>query len=332
METEHSNIESAPQDNDLGSMERGIARLLEAESQDQTEVPEEEQTQSAPTDDKEVIDDDQHESGDEFENEESEEVEDDQTEETEESDEETEETVDFVTEGLIEIDGESVDIDEVKLGYMRQSDYTKKTQAVAEQRKTAEDQTRNYESTLNALLTAAGADLSRFDNVNWEQAAVENPDQYKQAKAMYEQTKQTHDFIQAQATTHSEQISKKQDLEHKAKAGESLAVLKSTIPNWSNELYSSIGNYAESLGVDRKEFNTVTDHRLITALYKAQQYDQAKAKTTKKLKSTPKKTLSSTVAPESKKTRSTKASKESRQRLRTSGKMDDAVDALNKLF
>ena len=289
METEHSNNESAAQDNDLGSMERGIARLLEAESQDQTEVPEEEQTQSAPTDDKEVIDDDQHESGDEFENEESEEVEDDQTEETEESDEETEETVDFVTEGLIEIDGESVDIDEVKLGYMRQSDYTKKTQAVAEQRKTAEDQTRNYESTLNALLTAAGADLSRFDNVNWEQAAVENPDQYKQAKAMYEQTKQTHDFIQAQATTHNEQISKQKDSEHKAKAGESLAVLKSTIPNWSNELYSSIGNYAESLGVDRKEFNTVTDHRLITALYKAQQYDQAKAKTTKKLKSTPKK-------------------------------------------
>lgn len=330
MSTEESVTETSNED--LGSIDRGIARLLAMESQDQTEETEEEQAQSSPDDDREVVDEDQSESEEELETEETEEVENDETEETEESDEESEDAVEHITEGLIEIDGESVDVDEVKLGYMRQADYTKKTQAVAEQRKAAETLTQNYESTLNALLTAAGADLSRFDGVDWEQAAVENPDQYKQAKAVYEQTKQTHDFIQAQSQSHKQQMEKQIEQESKAKAQESLSVLKSTIPNWSNELYSSIGEYATELGVDREEFNKVTDHRLITALYKAQQYDQAKAKTTKKVKSAPKKTLSSNKSPESNKTKNFKAEKESRQRLRKSGRMDDAVDALNKLL
>lgn len=317
-------VDSATED--LGSIDRGIARLLALESQDQTEIPEEEQNESAEADDEEVVNEEQSESEEELE---SKEVEEDQTEESEESEEDK---VEALTEGVIEINGENVDLEEVKLGYMRQADYTKKTQAVAEQRKAAEDQTRNYESTLQALLTAAGADLSRFDNVNWEHAAVENPDQYKQAKAMYEQTKQTHDFIQAQAKSHAEQMEAQSQQEMKRQAEESLSVLKSTIPDWSNEKYNSIGQYAETLGVGREEFNQVTDHRLITALYKAQMYDQAKAKTTKKVKSTPKKTLSSNKAPETKKTRDRKAEQESRARLRKTGKMGDAVNALNKLF
>ena len=255
-------------DNDI------IARLTAVlESDDgQPPSPEEEQEVVEDTTD-EVIDESQEV---EEETEESEEVEDP----TEETEEESEDEPDVVTEGIIEVDGEKLSVDEIKLGYMRQADYTKKTQAVAEQRKAAEDQTANYESTLNALLTASGADLSRFDNVNWEQAAVQNPDQYKQAKAMYEQTKQTHDFIRAQAKEHQQRTETQQQAAMKENAKESLTVLKSTIPNWNNDLYYSIGEYATgSLGVSTEEFNEVHDHRMITALYKAMQFDKAKTET-----------------------------------------------------
>ena len=211
---------------------------------------------------------------------------------------------------------------------MRQADYTKKTQAVAEQRKAAEEQTVNYESTLNALLTAAGADLSRFDNVNWEQAAVDNPDQYKQAKAMFEQTKQTHDFISAQANEHKQRMDAQQQAAMKESAKESLTVLKSTIPNWNNDLYYSIGEYATgSLGVTTEEFNDVHDHRMITALYKAMQFDKAKTETQKKVKATPKKTLSGKKA-EPKDLGKKDNYRKARERLRKSGSMEDAVQAL----
>ena len=303
-------------DNDI------IARLTAVlESDDgQPPSPEEEQEVVEETTD-EVIDESQEV---EEETEESEEVEDP----TEDAEEESEDEPDVVTEGMIEVDGEKLSVDEIKLGYMRQADYTKKTQAVAEQRKAAEEQTANYESTLNALLTASGADLSRFDNVNWEQAAVQNPDQYKQAKAMYEQTKQTHDFIRAQAKEHQQRTETQQQAAMKENAKESLTVLKSTIPNWNNDLYYSIGEYATgSLGVSTEEFNEVHDHRMITALYKAMQFDKAKTETQKKVKATPKKTLSGKKA-EPKDLGKKDNYRKARDRLKKSGSMEDAVQAL----
>jgi len=256
--------------------------------------------------------------------EESEEVEDP----TEESEDESESAPEYITEGNIEIDGESVSIEEIKLGYLRQSDYTKKTQAVSEQRKAAEEQTANYESTLNALLTASGADLSRFDNVDWEQAAVQNPDQYKQAKAVFEQTQQTYNFIKSQADEHQKRSQEQQQAMSRENAKESLTVLKSTIPNWNNDLYYSIGEYAtQSLGVTSEEFNEVHDHRMITALYKAMQFDQAKVKTQKKVKASAKKTLSGKKG-EPKDLGKKENHRKSRERLKKSGRMEDAVQAL----
>jgi len=299
-----------------------ISRLTAVlESDDQTEEPSnEEEVAEEATD--EVIEEDQE---TEPEEELTEEVEEDPT---EEDSEEGEEQPELITEGMIEVDGETLSVEEIKLGYLRQGDYTKKTQAVAEQRKAAEEQTKSYESTLSALLTAAGADLSRFDNVNWEQAAVENPDQYKQAKAMYEQTQQTFNFIKSQADEHQQRVQDQQQAMVKERATESLTVLKSTIPNWNNDLYYSIGEYAkDALGVSSEEFNGITDHRSITAMYKAMQFDRAKTETQKKVKASPKKTLSGKKA-EPKDLGKKETYRKSRERLKKSGRMEDAVQAL----
>jgi len=296
-----------------------LMAVLES-SQDNPEEPKEEQDVVDEATD-EVIDESQDV---EEELEEAAEVEDP----TEESEDETEDAPEYITEGNIEIDGESVSVEEIKLGYLRQADYTKKTQVVAEQRKAAEEQTANYESTLSALLTASGADLSRFDNVNWEQAAVENPEQYKQAKAVFEQTQQTYNFIKSQADEHQKRNQEQQQAIARENAKESLTVLKSTIPNWNNDLYYSIGEYATStLGVTSEEFNDVHDHRMITALYKAMQFDQAKVKTQKKVKASAKKTLSGKKG-EPKDLGKKENHRKSRERLKKSGRMEDAVQAL----
>jgi hypothetical protein len=229
----------------------------------------------------------------------------------------------------IEIDGDPVTIDELKLGYLRQSDYTKKTQAVAEQRRTVEQQARQYESSLNALLTAAGADLSRFEGVNWEQVAVDNPDQYRQAKAIFEQTRQTYNFIKSQADDHIKRMQEQAQSSLRERAKESLGILKSTVPNWSNDLYYRIGEYAQkSLGVSADEFNNIADHRSIIAMYKAMQFDQAKkVSAEKKVKASPGKTLSGAKA-DAKKVSRTETYRKTRERLKKSGSMDDAVAAL----
>ena len=299
-----------------------IARLTAVlESNDQTETPEEEQEVVEETTD-EVIEEEQ---AVEEVSEESEEVEEDPTEESEEK---TEDEPEVVSEGFVEIDGEKLSIEDVKLGYLRQSDYTKKTQAVAEQRKAAEEQSKAYESTLSAILSNAGADLRRFDNVDWEKAAIENPEQYKQAKAMYDQTRATYENIKRTSDENIKRQEAQQQAEMVEKAQESLTVLKATIPNWNNDLYYSIGEYAkDTLGVGVDEFNEVHDHRLITALFKAMQFDRAKTETQKKVKATPQKTLSGKKA-EPKDLGREDNYRKAKQRLKSSGSTEDAIQAL----
>jgi hypothetical protein len=309
----------------LDPIERLTAALAPEEEQPETQQELSDQETDEVDDVVEAVED--GELDDAVEDEEVEEVEEDQAETEEEETEETEET-----EQTFEVDGQKVGLEELKLGYLRQADYTKKTQAIAEQRKTFEENEKVYTSSLQALLTAAGADLGRFENVNWEQAAVENPDQYKQAKALYEQTRQTYDFIRQQADSHRQRIEEQTQAIIKQRASESLSILKSSIPNWSNDLYYKIGEYAkDSLGVTADEFRNISDHRSITAMWKAMQFDQARqvssSKAKKAVKASPTKTLSGS-ATVSKKAQNQETYRKSRDRLKKTGSMDDAVAAL----
>lgn len=307
--------EQTPEESAESSEIERLTALLESELE-QPEAEEESEDQEA--DEADIVDAEFEEAPEE-DTAEAEEVEEDPTEEAEE--EEPEEL-------MFEVDGESLTAEELKLGYLRQSDYTKKTQAVAEQRKALESQTAEAEATMNALMSAAGADLSRFENVNWEQAAIDSPDQYKQAKAAYEQAQSTYKYIKAQADQFQTQQQQQAEAAQKEAAKESLTVLKTNIPNWNNELYYRIGEYAQGLGVSSEEFNQVSDHRLITALWKAMQFDQAKQVTAKKkVKPSPTKTLSGSKADSTKAVQSESARK-TRERLRKTGSVDDAAAAL----
>ena len=229
------------------------------------------------------------------------------------------------------IDGEELTVDQVKSRMMMQQDYTKKTQQLAEQRRGFEAQSQNLEATMQALVNAAGADMSRFENINWEQAAIENPDQYKQAKDAYDQTKSTHDFITSQADQYMQQQKQQHDELLKARSEESITALKASIPNWDNNLYYQIGEYAQANGVSEEEFNSIVDHRSIQMMRKAMLYDRAKtaakAKTSKAVKRSPKKTLSSQQSDNSK-ALNQDTQKKAHERLRKTGHIDDAVAAL----
>ena len=297
---------------DLSEIER-ITAILDSEM-DQPDVAEPDQEDSDESDnvDAEPVDvpDDEEASEDE-------EVEEDPTEDPEQ--EESEELTFLV-------DGETLTAEELKLGFLRQSDYTKKTQHVAEQRKAYEAQSQQADATINALMSAANADLTRFQGVNWEAVAADNPEQYRQAKAAYEQTKSTHDFIKAQADQFQAQTQQQDDAQLKQDAQDSLTVLKTQIPNWTNDLYYRIGDYAhKNLGVSSEEFNKVADHRIITALHKAMLFDSAKQVTAKKkLRASATKTLSGSKADSSKVTK-TEGTRNARDRLRKSGRVEDAA-------
>ena len=305
--------EQTPSDSlGLSEIER-LTALLESELEQPEEQTESDQEESTDSDNVDA----------EFED-----VPEDEAVEDEEVEDPTEdpEAEDSEKELTFEVGGETLSAEELKLGYLRQSDYTQKTQSLAESRKAAEAQIEETTATMSALLSAAGADLSRFEGVDWERAAVENPEQYKQAKASFEQTRSTYEFIKAQSDQYQEQQQQQADTAQKEAATESLTVLKTNIPNWSNDLYYSIGEYAQKdLGVSSEEFNQVADHRIITALYKAMQFDQAKTVAAKKkIKASPTKTLSGGKADATKATQS-ESSRKASERLRKTGRVEDAA-------
>ena len=166
-------------------------------------------------------------------------------------------------------------------------------------------------------------------SVNWEGLAAQDPAQYQQAKAIFEQAQSTYNLIRGQAEQHMTQMQERAQAELKQRAQESLGVLKSTIPNWSNDLYYEIGDYAQKeLGVSSDEFNNIADHRSITAMWKAMQYDRAKTVTAeKKVKASPQKTLSGSKA-DANKVNSGEKYRKARDKLRKTGSMDAAVQAL----
>ena len=215
-----------------------------------------------------------------------------------------------------------------KRQHLRQQDYTRKTQQVAEDRKAAEQQRQQYESQLNALSVAANSNLNRYSQMtetDWQQMALQKPEDYKRHRAEFDQAVRYQQFLNNQVAENNAKQEQQRETERKAQAADALQTLKATIPNWSNDLYGKIGEYAKTQGVDAEEFADIVDHRLITVLHKASQFDQAKKVTKKKIASSPKKTLiggKATTKPANQK------SKKAMKRLSQSGSIEDALDAL----
>ena len=309
-----------------GDSQDPLAKLAEIYESEPDQPEQDEAVAEDDLDEEESQDDEEVETSEESESEETEtdeDVEEDATESAEESEDEQPTT--------LTIDGEELTVDQVKSRMMMQQDYTKKTQQLAEQRRGFEAQSQNLEATMQALVNAAGADMSRFENINWEQAAIENPEQYKQAKAAYDQTKATSDFINNQVEQYVQQQKQQHDALIKARSEESITALKASIPNWNNDLYYEIRKYAQANGVSEEEYNNILDHRSIQMMHKAMLYDRAKtsakAKTKKAVKRSPKKTLSSQQSDNSK-ALNQDTQKKARERLRKTGHIDDAVAAL----
>ena len=230
----------------------------------------------------------------------------------------------------IEIDGEQVPLEEAKLGYLRQADYTRKTQAVAEQRKQAEEERQYYASALNSVLSAVGADVQRFQSVDWERAAAENPEQYAQAKVAYENSLRLFNGVKSQTEDFVNRTRQAQQAALEAQAKESIAVLKTQIPGWSNDVYSKIGDYAiNQLGFKPEEFNNMADHRAIMSIWKSMQYDQGRnVATSKALGKSPKRTLTDKQAALSTNAKNRVSVEKQRDRLKETGKLDDAIGLL----
>ena len=186
----------------------------------------------------------------------------------------------------VKVDNEEleVDLDELIKGYSRTSDYTKKTQNLAEQRKAVESERTKIEEAaklrdtyaqrlqvIEQMLTQPTEDLTTLkdnDPVGYAIRVAENMEREKQLAAV----RAERESVQARQVAENQERLKS----HIAQEAERL---RSAIPDFSDEvkgevIRKEIRDYAKSVGWSDQELSQVYDHRAVLTLYRAMQFDK----------------------------------------------------------
>lgn len=173
---------------------------------------------------------------------------------------------------------EKLPVKELKLGYMRQKDYQRKTAEVARQREKVAEESRQaveqsraqYQQQLQQfqalVLETVAPELS---NVDMNKLAQDDPFEYVKRRNRIDNITQTLSKIE----NAQKELTAKQKSEAESKRQETRARARETldaeIPGFNDNLYQTIINSAEKYGYKKEEVAAWEDPRAIKLLYSA---------------------------------------------------------------
>lgn len=209
-------------------------------------------------------------------------------------DSEEEETVEYVE---VEYDGEKYELPpQLKDALLRQSDYTKKTQEVAESRKAFEIEQQAFQQRVQlqqqhlegyAQVAALDQQIAQFDGINWQAAIDEDPVEAMKLNQRLTDLKDAKSQAETQLNE-SQQKALADQQEHLAKAAEKgREVLANEIEGWSPEMAKSLYSYAVESGIPEQQAASVVDPAQVKLLHKAFMFDQLQKKAQQKPKPKP---------------------------------------------
>ena len=296
----------------IGAAQEALLGLLDSQEKPEEEKakPSEEVTEDVEQEEPEEAE--ETDEAEEAEEEESEDISDDESEESEEEeaeDEEVEETALYT----VRVNGEDVEVteDELVRGYSRQSDYTKKTQELAEYRKQLDNGAQHLQSEIaqtqaarqeyvNALSQAIESNYGiarQFENTDWERLKVEDREEYLTKRDEYREVQDKIRDLQSKQGQAYEQQNREMQAQHQKVLQEEHAKMVQILPEWGEPetqraIAKSIGEFALSRGYTQEELNQLVDHRSILVLMEAKAFadmqgKQLKARA-KKVKNKPK--------------------------------------------
>lgn len=206
----------------------------------------------------------------------------------------------------VKIDGKDVEVplSELKNGYQRQADYTRKTMEAADTRKAAEaeraqlqQERQAYAQNLQRLQAQDEAALQQQQNIDWQALIDSDPVEYlKQQRTAQER----HARLQ-QVYAEQQRISAMQQAEQEQMRSAYLAQqqdeLLAKLPDWRDSAKATaektaLRDYLLEAGYDDKTVSTITDAKAVLLARKAMLYDQmiGKAQTaTKRVANLPQK-------------------------------------------
>ena len=246
----------------------------------------------------------------------------------------------------VKIDGKDTQVteDELLSGYSRQADYTRKSQVLAEQRKKIEEELaatqqerQQYQSQLEQFNTQADSKLEEFKSVDWTKLKEEDPMEYALKRDQYRELQENKRLVAEE----QQQLAQKQQAEMQSKWNEELQrqqeVMAQRLPEWNDpdkgpKLKQDIKSFALTKGFTEQEVDSLIDARSVDVLHKAMMYENLLAAkiANKKAKVVPK--MQKPGTPSTKSEVNSEKVKQTRARLKRTGRVDDAAAVIKSLM
>ena len=186
---------------------------------------------------------------------------------------------------------QKVTLNELMKGYSRESDYTKKTMDLSDQRKEVESMQENLKKEFDAVKSSRDQyatqleiltnNLQQEEKVNWDELYREDPAEYVRKKAEDDKRKESLNI----ARQEQHRIQQEQQEEQKKVYNEYIAnerkILSEKLPqyadkNKSAEFTRRLTNFAKESGYSDQEIAMMVDHRAVLLLADAYRYNQLK--------------------------------------------------------
>jgi hypothetical protein len=212
--------------------------------------------------------------------------------EAEASDEEEAEEDDEPGEELVEVEYDGVLYEvpaHLKDALMRSSDYTQKTQEVAQNRKTIEvalGDVKKREADFQFAesiwddamkMQSIGDQVEQFNTYLRQNIDTLSSTDIEKVRFHMDELRQQQGKLQQDL--HNKHMSHQQAQEqaHRELLNKGTEVLKQRIPGWGAETMKQVGEYSLSRGYTEQEVNSLVDPRIVEDRWKAMQYDSLKA-------------------------------------------------------
>ena len=343
MNDNEQNVNSEPQNLDVDEAAEAIlGRWDDGETLSEVEVDatSEDLNETEVTEDE--LDDEEDDEGDEdLDDPDTDELDDnDETDEDEDDEEDDDEPLTASDDQVVDIavNGESkkVSVKDLKRLYGQEASLTKKSQDLATQRKVSEEQMAQTQMSYQKLLERAEARHKPYADIDMLVASREmDAETFSQLRQDAKQAEDDLKFLQEESGQLVSQAQQQHQEATREAAADCVKVLQEQLPEWGDELYSDIRDYAVKSGLPKEQVDQYTDPQVIMLINKARLYDQSKQSAkSKKAKAklskskSGKKVLSSKKAPQSSKSIQRAKQKKQMDGLSDAKDLDDIADVL----
>lgn len=234
------------------------------------------------------------------------------------------------------IQGKPVTLHELKRGFLRESDYTRKTQALADQRRAAEAEVQALRAERAQAHQLAQQAQQLIQSItpqepNWQELYAKNPSEYAAQRELWRSWKEQQQQLTArqQMAQQANQANQVRELQKQLQVEQQR--LMEAIPAWKDEAKATaekqrILAWGQRQGYSADELGSIVDHRALVVARKAMLYDELVSRRDKaQSKKAPART-----APPSRRHKAPKGGQRARaqERLAKSGSVDDAAALL----